>query len=276
MELLASKPPQPGEQKLCPKARLWLLTNHSSSMLVSESSTPFFTTEPTWLLSQTCDTQDPWHMSQHSWASHGPGYLPPRIQRTLTSLCPGPACPNPAQKTSLRWLGPQSTLQWAPVASSSQDHWLDPSPPSHAPVQQPLCPPHVPPGPHHLSSPGSTPPSLAPTAPPALSPLPCQWGSRGSSQEGRERCHPILEAPVGLRREPRPAPEPLLAVLPSAGLPKHCRDHQGPGGRFPVVPGPLPCVCSFPMPATLWAMPTSTEPLTTVFSGGDRLVYICP
>ena len=160
------------------------------------------------------------------------------------------ACPNPAQKTSL---GPQSTLQWAPVASSSQDHWLDPSQPSHAPVQQPLSPPPCPTWPPLpvLTWIIPRPAWPQPPRPPASSPLPCQLGSRGSSPAGRDRCHPILEVPVGLRTEPRPAPEPLLEVLPSAGLPKHCRDHRGPGDGFPVVPGPLPCVCSFPMPATL-------------------------
>ena len=68
-------------------------------------------------------------MSQHSWASHCPGYLPPRIQRTLISLCPGPARIQPKRPPCGDW-GHSPLLQWAPVASSSQDHRLDSSLPS--------------------------------------------------------------------------------------------------------------------------------------------------
>ena len=51
-------------------------------------------------------------MSQHSWASHCPGCLPARLQRTPASLCPGPARIQPRRPPCGSWRH-SPLLQWA-------------------------------------------------------------------------------------------------------------------------------------------------------------------
>lgn len=244
-------------------------------MLLSESSTPFFTTEPKWLLSQTCDTQNPWHMSQHSWASHCPGYLPPRIQRTLISLCPRPARIQPKRPPCGDW-GHSPLLQWAPVAASSQDHGLDPSLPSPAPGQQPPLPSPVsqlaPTTFPHLDLPRPAWPQ-PPRPPPARSLA--SWVHARALRPGEIGAIQSWRLPWAYARSlarSRTLRSSASLCWPSEALPR------SPRTRCWISCGPwsTTCVCSFPMPATLWAMPTSIEPLRTVFSGGGRLVHTCP
>lgn len=61
--------------------------------------------------------------------------------------------------------------------------------------------PRVPPGPCHVSSPGPAPPRPAQPGPNrhTCSQPPCQLGSCGSPLALRDRCRPILEAPMSLR-----------------------------------------------------------------------------
>lgn len=186
--------------------------------------------------------------SQRSWASHCPGCLPPRTQRPLTSLCPGPARIPPQDLPMVAGATVHSSVGTSGIFLSRP--WLDPSLPARSCAAAPLPSPASHLAPAALLT-WTGPAQPAPTAPPASSPLPCRLGSRGSFRPGEIGAIQSWGLPWACARSLAPPQSPLLAVLPSAGLPKHCRDPRGPGGGFPVVPGPLPCVCSFPLPATL-------------------------
>lgn len=254
---LETSPAQASEDHTHLSAWLWLLTNHIGSMLLNESSRPFFTTEPKCFLPQTCHTREPQHMSQYSWTSHYPGWVSP-LGFSLPRACPKPAYAGllvsvghnpPVRPLGIKGIflsGPQSEPKSALSRCCAA-----------ASPTLPRC--HL--APSYLSSPGLPRPAWPqplPARPQAALPVEFSW----------EPADPIPATPASLRtRAPSCAtalcwPGWRLQHLPCWPLkvlqraPRTQLDF--PCGRWSTT---LLCISLSGswalMPAALWAMPTS-------------------